>query len=1183
MKFSPLLICLLFLFSMGRVLAGDYAAVDAIFKEHCLDCHSAPDPDAKLFLDNFEGLMKGGESGPAVTAGKSAESLLVKMVEGKFEKDGKKLIMPPGKRKKLATADIHLIRDWIDSGAHAPKEAPTLVKVLNVPKITPPASPTRSIYSLAYSPSTMVLAVGRHGDVELISPETRATVRTLSGHHGNVNALVFSTDGKLLYAAAGETALFGEVRIWNVADGSLVRTLDGHVDAIYALALSPDGKTLATGSYDQKIKLWATDSGKELKTLSGHNGCVFGLSFRRDGKILASASGDRTVKLWDVVSGERRDTLSQSLKELYTVQFAPDGKRLFAAGVDNRIRVWEISEQASETTNPLLFSKFGHEGAILKIAFSSDGKTLLSSADDRTLKLWEVAGEPKERTSVEKQPDWAGALAFLGENKTFVAGRMDGSIGYYETAAGKASAPPKPELVRSEPRGLQRGKDSEIKLIGKNLTLASEIKFSDSRFSGQLVKSSAASGEVIAKVKTSEDLARGAYELWLSSTNGDTAKIKVYVDDLPQFQLHSSPETQMVSIPSDVWGLHEQMGQKDKVQFEVAAGQTIVFDVSGKSIGSKADVVLTLTDKNGKVLASNNGFDGTVDPFVAYTFAEGGAYTISVHELLLGASADHFYRLSLGAFPFVTACYPLSVPANVETSIELIGYNLPANHVVPLKTSKAGEMDVPIDPNQFRSRRAFKVLVADGMESIEKEPNDVPTNATAFQVPGGIAGRIEKPGDVDEFRFSAKSGQQLIIETMAAQRSSPVDTKIEVLSGDGKPVPRLLLQAVRNSAITFRSIDSNTIDARVDNWEEMELNELMYFQGEVVKIFRMPQGPDSGFNFYTAGGRRRAYFDTSATAHSVDEPCYIVEPHPPGTKLLPNGLPAFQLFFANDDDADRKLGADSKLAFTAPSTGEYVIRVTDTRGAGGDRYVYRLVARTPKPDFRLTVNGANPTVNAGSGQSFSVSAERLDGFEGEIQLDISDLPPGFTASTPLVIQAGHTETRGTLNAAVDAPSLTETNATQCKIMATAIINGEKVTRDAGTLGKVKLGDKPKLFVSLQPEMSPASAATNQKALDITIAPGQSVPARLKVQRNGHQDLVTFTVDNLPHGVIVDNIGLNGVLIPKGEDEREIFLTAAKWVPETDRLCFAIENQAGRQTSLPVWIHIRKPGSLSASR
>ena len=95
-----------------------------------------------------------------------------------------------------------------------------------------------------------------------------------------------------------------------------------------------------------------------------------------------------------------------------------------------------------------------------------------------------------------------------------------------------------------------------------------------------------------------------------------------------------------------------------------------------------------------------------------------------------------------------------------------------------------------------------------------------------------------------------------------------------------------------------------------------------------------------------------------------------------------------------------------------------------------------------------------------------------------------------------------------------------------------------------------------------------------RPLEISIAPGQTVPARLRILRNGHDDLVTFTVENLPHGVIVDNIGLNGVLIPKGEYERQVFLTAAKWVPEQDRLCYAVENQAGKQTSLPVLLKVR---------
>ena len=49
------------------------------------------------------------------------------------------------------------------------------------------------------------------------------------------------------------------------------------------------------------------------------------------------------------------------------------------------------------------------------------------------------------------------------------------------------------------------------------------------------------------------------------------------------------------------------------------------------------------------------------------------------------------------------------------------------------------------------------------------------------------------------------------------------------------------------------------------------------------------------------------------------------------------------LYYANDDDGERKLGLDSRLHFTAPADGAYLVRVTDTRGFSGERFVYRLV------------------------------------------------------------------------------------------------------------------------------------------------------------------------------------------------------------------------------------------------
>src|SRR5213078_3945927 len=394
----------------------------------------------------------------------------VKLVEGRVEKDGKKLIMPPGKkREKLKPEQIALIRAWIDAGAKPPTEVK--IRELVTPKIEPKVPPRKAVNAIAYQPARKLIAAGRYGEVELRSAETHAIVRTLKGHRGNVNAVAFSPDGKFLYAAGGEAGWLGEVRQWDLNDWNLFYVFEGHKDAIYSLAVSPDGKTLATGSYDQKIKLWNVETGEELKTLSGHNGAVFGLSFRPDGKVLASASADRTVKLWDVASGKRLDTFSESLKDLNAVAFSPDGKRVAAGGVDNRIRIWNVSDAATEGSNSIQFAQFAHEGAILRLAWSADGKTILSSADDKTVKVWDTANmNPK--LVLPSQADWPTGLALVNEDKATAVGRLDGTINYYDIATGKIVPPPKPELATLEPRGIQRGQTIKVKITGKNLATA---------------------------------------------------------------------------------------------------------------------------------------------------------------------------------------------------------------------------------------------------------------------------------------------------------------------------------------------------------------------------------------------------------------------------------------------------------------------------------------------------------------------------------------------------------------------------------------------------------------------------------------------------------------------------------------------------------------------------------------
>ena len=88
-------------------------------------------------------------------------------------------------------------------------------------------------------------------------------------------------------------------------------------------------------------------------------------------------------------------------------------------------------------------------------------------------------------------------------------------------------------------------------------------------------------------------------------------------------------------------------------------------------------------------------------------------------------------------------------------------------------------------------------------------------------------------------------------------------------------------------------------------------------------------------------------------------------------------------------------------------------------------------------------------------------------------------------------------------------------------------------------------------------------------------------------RNGDTNLVDMEIENLPHGIIVSDIGLNGVQIAAGETERKIFLHCARWVPETDRLCHVLHRSGpakageGKPTSLPVLLKVRQNTAQAA--
>jgi hypothetical protein len=113
-----------------------------ILVDSCYKCHSAQSKKLKanLLLDTKEGMLKGGDNGPAIVPGDPDKSLLIQAIRYKNED----LQMPP--KTKLADAQIADVVAWVKMGAPDPRTKGTTATQAAAPASAPT---TTSAYDFA--------------------------------------------------------------------------------------------------------------------------------------------------------------------------------------------------------------------------------------------------------------------------------------------------------------------------------------------------------------------------------------------------------------------------------------------------------------------------------------------------------------------------------------------------------------------------------------------------------------------------------------------------------------------------------------------------------------------------------------------------------------------------------------------------------------------------------------------------------------------------------------------------------------------------------------------------------------------------------------------------------------------------------------------------------------------------
>jgi hypothetical protein len=112
---------------LRRILGGKPAAgpqgdsayarvIHPIMDRYCASCHNAEKVKGGLRVDTYERLLAGGDNGPVIVPGKSAESEFLRRAQLPLEHDDH---MPPDGKPQPTTEELKILAWWIDRGASA--------------------------------------------------------------------------------------------------------------------------------------------------------------------------------------------------------------------------------------------------------------------------------------------------------------------------------------------------------------------------------------------------------------------------------------------------------------------------------------------------------------------------------------------------------------------------------------------------------------------------------------------------------------------------------------------------------------------------------------------------------------------------------------------------------------------------------------------------------------------------------------------------------------------------------------------------------------------------------------------------------------------------------------------------------------------------------------------------------
>jgi hypothetical protein len=348
----------------------------------------------------------------------------------------------------------------------------------------------------------------------------------------------------------------------------------------------------------------------------------------------------------------------------------------------------------------------------------------------------------------------------------------------------------------------------------------------------------------ITKIKVTIDKAvpAGHYDVRLVNSKG-ISNPRVFVvgelEEVAEKEPNNEPEqAQKIAVGQTINGSISAPTDVDYFEFAAKTGQRILFHAATASIDSKLHPEMRIFDAAGHQIAYSRPIpykDGLLD----FTAPADATYWLRLnHFTYTAGGTDFFYRLNVGAGPWIDAIHPPMVPPGKATPVTVYGRNLPGGIKDPTAVVDGVILEkvnvtvnAPADPQKLdffgnvtpsqASLNGFEYRLPGSNAKflefsqapiiLEDDDNDTPDKAQKVTVPCEIAGRIDKLRDRDWYAFDAKKGDVFIIDAASARLGAPTDLYFKLVNPANKQAT-IALQDDNPETVTQRAFNTASCD-----------------------------------------------------------------------------------------------------------------------------------------------------------------------------------------------------------------------------------------------------------------------------------------------------------------------------------------------------------------------------------